>query len=159
MDRDVETVDLERWVERWTALLGEDPLPPGSLDALQRRLGHRLPAAFGVVSTVFAGGLVGDLDLLDFDPAGPRPSLLTRTVELRELGLIGPCDVVIAEPDESIIVWKDVATDGPVLWLHPHDVERVLIRHEPPLSDTDEWPDLGTFLEGCLADHDDEDES
>jgi hypothetical protein len=53
-------------------------------------------------------------------------------------------------------VWRDADIDGVVLWLGAHDVERVLVRGEEPLSDVDEWPNLASLFESCLLEEEEE---
>lgn len=140
--------DLDAWVGRYRSIRGEHPLSSKGLEALERDLGFELPDAFKRVSTVFSGE--GDMEIFSFDPAAPAPTVGSTTRRLRERGLIAPTDVVLAEPPESLVVWRNADIDGVVLWLGAHDVERVLAMGEEPISDVDEWPDLGSFLESCL---------
>ena len=145
-----DRVDLDAWVGRCRSILGEHPLGSKGLEALERELGFALPEAFRRVSTVYSGGLLGEMDVFSFHPAAPAPTVGSCTNYLRERGLIAPKDVVLAEPPESLVVWRDADIDGVVLWLGAHDVERVLALGEEPISDVDEWPSFGWFLESCL---------
>jgi hypothetical protein len=146
-----DTFGLDAWVRRYRSILGEHPLNSDAIDALERELGLRLPEAFKTIASVYAGGLLGDISVLSFDPGSPGPTVASRTAELREQELIRPTDVVLAEPPDSLIVWRRAEVDGPVLWISAHDVERVLVQGEHPTSSVDEWPSLGWFLESCLV--------
>lgn len=145
-----DSFDLDAWIGRYRSILGEHPLGSKGLEALERDLGFALPETFRRVSTVFSGDLLGEMEIFSFDPAAPRPTVGCCTRYLRERGLVAPKDVVLAEPPESLVVWRNADIDGVVMWLDAHDVERVLVRGEEPLTEADEWPDLGSFLESCL---------
>lgn len=149
MDQDA----LTTFRQRHTAFFGERSLAEGSIADLELSLGVVLPDDVKAISQFFRGHLLGGVSHYSFDPRFASWNIAEETIRLRTAVNLPDWFVVLAEPDESLIV-LDVDTRA-VAWCSAFDVSR-LDGSSKMLGATDIWPSYAAFFEYLLDMEDEE---
>jgi hypothetical protein len=133
--------------QRYTTFFGEEPLRLGVIADLESTLGLILPDDMKSITQFYSGGIVGGISHNAFDSIGPATNIVNETQRLRSGIDLPHRFVVLAEPDESLIV-LDVDS-GAVTWCGYFDVSR-LGDSSKMLGKPSTWPSYADFFEHLL---------
>ena len=141
--------ELRAKYESLTTLNGIDE---GILNEIQTRLNVRLPEVFCEITTFFGGGLLGGISSHSFSILN-SPNIIDETIRLRNVVDLPLRYVVLAEPDESLVVMDTQSTPS-IIWCDAVEVHA--LREGSFVSKPDEWNTYTEFFSQLLEDEEEE---
>lgn len=145
--------DLTKMRRRYASFFGEEQTSEEAIAGLESSLGVVLPDDVKAISQFFRGDLLGGISHYSFDGSSPATNILNETSRLRSAVALPHRYVVLAEPDESLIV-LDVES-GTVTWCDNFDVSR-LDGNNKMLGKPKMWSTYAAFFGYMLDMEDDE---
>ena len=123
-----------------------------TLNGIQTTLNVRLPEDFCEITAFFGGGLLGGISNHSFSNFD-SPNIIDETVRLRDSINLPLEFVVLAEPDESLIV-MDTQRSPSIIWCDAIEVSK--LKDKAFISKPDEWNTYTEFFAQLLKDEEEE---
>lgn len=139
--------DFTSMRQRYATFFGDKPSPEDAIAGLESSLDVTLPDDVKEISRFFRGTLLGGIGHYLFDGSSSSTNIVHETTRLRSAIDLPRRFIVLAEPDESLIV-LDVDS-GIVTWCDNFDVSR-LDGSSEMLGKPDTWPSYAEFFEHLL---------
>ena len=117
-----------------------------ALEDINNILNVELPVDFCKIASFYSGGILGDISIYSFNRTD-SPNIIDNTIILRETIELPDRFVVLAEPDESIIV-MNTETKPQVLWIDAVEVKK--LSNMSFDSKPEEWMNFSDFFEELL---------
>jgi len=123
-----------------------------TLNEIQTILNVRLPEDFCEITAFFGGGLLGGISNHSFSNLD-SPNIIDETIRLRDCINLPLQFIVLAEPDESLIV-MDTQSIPSIIWCDAAEVFR--LKNKAFISKPDEWNTYTEYFTHLLKDEEEE---
>lgn len=147
-------MNMNRLREQYVSLFADEGVQSDVLDAIEARLDVQLPADIREIASFYHGGMIGGISHNDFAIAGPANNVVDSTLRLRELIDLPHNLVVVAEPENGLIVLDTESLETAVIWCDAHDAANLGNRQFTSAPGT--WASYAEFFTYLLEEEEDE---
>ena len=123
-----------------------------ALTDIQTILNVNLPEDFCEITAFFGGGLLGGISNHSFSNLD-SPNIIDETIRLRDSIDLPLQFIVLAEPDESLIVMDTLSTPS-IIWCDAVEVSK--LKNKTFISKPDEWNTYTDYFAQLLKDEEEE---
>ncbi len=117
-------MNIEEIKNRYLALYpSDDGVDMQNMIELEQSLNMKFPKDFFEISQFYSGGQLGDVSLYSFN-INEVDNILEKTFLLRKTNKLPNKFIVLAEPDESLIV-MDMENKPRILWINSTDIDNL----------------------------------